>query len=201
MKKLIYTLLGVSIIFAACKKEEDEQPNNLSIVGVWTPTSVDQDSSMTTTIAGEVVDELNGEVMTYSGHETLTPEEAGIEGNIEFTTDGKVITDDTSSYIYSNNILTITDDDGTITTLPCTFTATNLTATFEMSMDTAYNEPDLILLGFTNGDITISAYFGQTIHCTRNTVINTNVNQRIGKTNNNWFVKPKLDNIIKSIKK
>ena len=37
MKKLLYTLLAVSIIFSACKKEEDEPTNNNSnsIIGTW----------------------------------------------------------------------------------------------------------------------------------------------------------------------
>ena len=199
MKKIIFTLLAVSIIFAACKKE-DEKPTNLgnntttSIVGVWTPTFVVMDSSLTTTIDGEIVYELNGEAMTYSGSETMTAEEADMEGDVEFTSDGNFIIDnDTSSYTYSNNVLTISEAGEESMTFACAFTATNLTMTIEASMDTAWNEPVM-------GDITITAYAGQTIHCTRNTVINTNVSQRVGETNHSWFVKPKFDNILKNIK-
>ena len=199
MKKIIYTLLAVSIIFAACKKEDEEPTNSgnnttTSIVGVWTPTFVVMDSSLTTTIDGEIVYELNGEVMTYSGSETMTAEEADMQGDVEFTSDGNFIIDnDTSSYTYSNNVLTISEAGEEPMTFACTFTATNLTITIEASIDTAWNEPGM-------GDITITAYSGQTIHCTRNTVINTNVSQRVGETNHSWFVKPKFDNILKNIK-
>ena len=51
--------------------------------------------------------------MTYSGSITMTPEESGINGNMEFTDNGLAITfDDTSTYFYSNNVVTITDEDG-----------------------------------------------------------------------------------------
>jgi hypothetical protein len=205
MKKVLYTLLAVSIVFAACKKEDEVvTPVAASIVGVWTPTSVDKDSSMTTTIAGEIVEELDfgdgPEVLTYSGSETMTPAEAGMEGNLEFTSDGKMFLDgDTMNYTYSNSVLTVTDSDTTML-LDCSFTETNLSLTMEFSMDTAFNEPMLMLFGFANGDMTISAYMGQTIHCSRNTMTNNNVSQRVGNTNHSWFVEPKFNNILKSIK-
>ena len=94
MKKILYTLLAVSIIFAACKKEDEEtNPVNTntsnSIVGVWTPNSVTQDSSMITIIDGQTVDELDfgdgPEIMTYSGSVTMSPEEADLTGTLEFT--------------------------------------------------------------------------------------------------------------------
>ena len=206
MKKLLYTLLLVSIIFAACKKEEDEvvTPVAASIVGVWTPTSVVIDSSVTTTIAGEVVQELDGELITYSGSQTMTAEEAGYEGSIEFTAYGEAITlEDTSSYTYLNNVLTMTAEDDEEMTFACSVTSTSLSLTFEASMDTAFNEPSLIMLGFANGDITISSYFGQTINCSRNSVVNTNVSQRISENNHSWFVKAKGYNsqIINKLKK
>ena len=56
------------------------------------------------------------------------------------------------------------------------------------------------MLGFANGDVTISAYMGKTIHCSRNTMTNNNVSQKVVNTNHSWFVKPKFNNIIKSIK-
>ena len=120
MKKLLYTFLAVSIIFAACKKEEDEivTPPS-SIVGVWTPTSVVQDSSQTVTINGEIIYEMDGELLTFSGSQTMTPEEADMQGNMEFTSDGKMLVDgDEMDYTYANNVLTITDEDTTMV-LPC----------------------------------------------------------------------------------
>ena len=207
MKKLLYMLLAVSIIFVACKKEDEEtnlgNNNNTtpSIVGVWTPTSVEKDSSLTTIIDGQTVNELNGEIMTYSGTETMTPEEADMTGTLEFTDNGQAITfDDTSTYSYSNNIVTIQGPSDTME-FTCTFTGADILAlTMSYSMDTSYNEPMLMILGYPTGDISISANQTWTINCSRSTVINTNVNQRVGKSNHSWYVKPKFDNILKNFK-
>jgi hypothetical protein len=209
MKKLLYTFLAVSIIFAACKKEEDEvvTPVTPLIVGIWTPTSVDIDSSLTTTIAGEIIEEFDfgdgTEVLSYSGSETMTPEEAGFDGELEFTSDGKMLVDgdEEMDYTYSNSVLTVTVDDTTME-WACSVTSTNLSLTIEASMDTAFTEPMLVMLGFANGDVTISSYMGQTIHCSRNTAVNTNVNQRVGNTDYSLFLKPKFNTakLINSIK-
>ena len=271
MKKVLYTLLAVSIIFAACKKEDDtpvvvngcmdstqfnynasantddgsciaffygcmdstqlnytvlantddgscidvilgcmdEIATNYyilatvddgsciyGIVGFWTPTSVDLDSSQTVTINGETIYELDGELLTFSGSQTMTPEEADIEGDIEFTSDEKMFIDGDliGDYTYSNNILTI-DDGYEIQEMSCSFTSTDLTLTMSEGMDTAWVEPGI-------GDITASAYWGMTINCSRNTAANTNVNQRVGNTDYNWFVKPQFNKakLINSIK-
>ena len=42
MKKLLYTLLAVTIIFSACEKEENSNnsSNNISIAGTWNATSI-----------------------------------------------------------------------------------------------------------------------------------------------------------------
>jgi hypothetical protein len=210
MKKLLYTLLAVSIIFSACKKEDEEtnssnnnNNNSTSILGVWTPTSVTIDTSMITIIDGETVNYLDGEIMTYSGTETTTPAEAGIDGNLEFTDNGLAIfdaDDDTSIYSYSNNVVTIINDDGELTEFTCTFTGSDILAlTMSYGMDTSYNEPMLIFLGYPEGNISISANQSLTINASRSTVINTNVSQRIGNTNHNWFVKPRFDNILKRV--
>ena len=125
MKKLLYTFLAVSIIFSACKKEEDEvvAPVAPSIVGVWTPTSISATSSMTATVMGQIVDSFD---TTF----TLAPADVGMEGDVEFTTDGNMYIDgDTNSYTYSNNELTVTDDEGTETN-SCTVTSTSLTVMF-----------------------------------------------------------------------
>ena len=174
MKNILYTLLSLSLIFSSCKKEDDSPSNtnnnnNTSIVGVWTPTSVTIDSSMTTIIDGETVNELDGEVMTYSVTETMTPEEADITGNLEFTDNGLAIEDDdTSTYLYSNNVVTITDENGEINELTCSFTGSDiLELTMSLSMDTSYNEPILMMLGYPEGNISISVNQSITINAIR----------------------------------
>ena len=58
MKKLLYTLLAVSLIFSACKKEDEEPTNNntnitvQNIVGVWNITSLVYDDIDYTTVPG-----------------------------------------------------------------------------------------------------------------------------------------------------
>ena len=47
MKKLFYTILAVSVIFSACKKEEDE---GTIIIGAWTINSFILESDTNTTI-------------------------------------------------------------------------------------------------------------------------------------------------------
>ena len=44
MKKLLYTLLAVSIIFSACKKEEEDNPNS-PFIGYWSGYYYQEDSS------------------------------------------------------------------------------------------------------------------------------------------------------------
>ena len=126
MKKVLYTLLAVSIIFAACKKEEDEvvTPVAPSIVGVWTPTSVSGTQSMSVTIMGEIVDSFD---TTF----TMTPVDPGWDfTDVEFTADGNMYIDgDTNSYTYSGSTLTVTED-GETETNQCTVTSTSLTVMF-----------------------------------------------------------------------
>ena len=125
MKKLLYTFLAVSIIFAACKKEEDEvvTPVAPSIVGVWTPTSVSVTESMSVTVMGQIVDSFD---TTF----TEAPADIGMDGDVEFTADGNMYNDgDTNSYTYSGSTLTVTED-GETETNPCTITSTSLTIMF-----------------------------------------------------------------------
>ena len=191
MKKLLYTFLAVSIIFSSCKKEEENNnppTPNVSIVGIWTTTSVDIDTSVTVTMMGMVVDSLSG-----SGSITMTPNDADIFEEVEFTNNGKMFVDgDTADYTYSNNLLTVDFGNGEVEEVSCSFTVTDLSITLEETIDTAWTEMGI--------PITVSIYWGQTIHCSRNTIINTNVSQRVRNTNHSWFVKPKIDNILKSIK-
>ena len=80
MKKLLYTFLAVSIIFAACKKEEDDTATpEVSIVGTWTATNVVGDSSFIVSYMGVTVDSLSS-----SGTITATPEMAGTPTSLDF---------------------------------------------------------------------------------------------------------------------
>ena len=58
MKKLLYTFLAVSIIFSACKKEDEEPTSNNSpsIIGAWTINTVilESDTSATTFSPDEI---------------------------------------------------------------------------------------------------------------------------------------------------
>ena len=118
MKKLLYTFLAVSIIFAACKKEEDEvvTPVAPSIVGVWTPTSAAVNYNVTM-----------GGMMLMDTSYTMTPtDEEWDLTDVEFTADGQRIMDGESiPYSYSGNTLTITEDNE-IETHTCTVTSTDM---------------------------------------------------------------------------
>ena len=120
MKKLIYTILAVSIIFISCKKDEETNPstgNNdntatgndevNAFVGVWSPTSVDVESSTKVLNADSEV------LVDMDTSFTALPGDAVIDfpDKVEFTADGKFIDDgDTSSYTYSGNVLTVTHE-------------------------------------------------------------------------------------------
>ena len=125
MKKLLYTFLAVSIIFAACKKEEDEvvTPVAPSIVGTWTPTSAAVNYTVTM-----------GGMMLMDTSYTMTPSDEEWEfTDVEFTADGQMIMDGESiQYSHSGNTLTITED-GETETNTCTVTSTNMVVIFNDS--------------------------------------------------------------------
>ena len=118
MKKLLYTFLAVSIIFASCKKEEDEvvTPVAPSIVGTWTPTSAAVNYTVTM-----------GGMMLMDTSYTMTPSDEDWDlTDVEFTADGQRIMDGESiPYSYSGNTLTITEDNE-VETHTCTVTSTDM---------------------------------------------------------------------------
>ena len=155
MKKALYILLAVSIIFASCKKEEDEvvTPVTVSIVGVWTPTSVSGTQSMSVTEMGQIVDSFD---TTF----TMTAADPEWEfTDVEFTADGNMYVDgDTNSYTYSGNVLTITED-GESETQACTVTSTSLTVIF--------SETETYTEDYMGQEATITESSDMTLNATR----------------------------------
>jgi hypothetical protein len=157
MKKVLYTLLAVSIIFASCEKKEDEVVvAPVSIVGVWTPTSMSLISSY------EVV-EMGLIVYSFDTTYTMTPtdEEWDLGSEMEFTNTGTAISTnedgeiETDSYTTSGSSLTITDSDGDTNNLTYTVTTTNLVLT-QSETETETDE-----------GATWTSSYDVTINCTR----------------------------------
>ena len=201
MKKLLYTFLAVSIIFSSCKKDDDDTTTPAaSIVGTWTATNVVGDSSFIVSYMGVTVDSLSS-----SGTITATPEMAESPTSLEFLSSGTVYAEfsynneiDTFTYTTSGNTLTITDSDGSSFDIDYTVSQSDLALVSGDSQDTS------VIVDFGSGPMTldIANSYSNTLNFTRNTngIVNNNVNQRIGNTNNSWLTKPKLNNILKSIK-
>jgi len=126
MKKLIYTFLAASIIFVGCKKEEEEV--KASIVGTWTPNSVDAQFTAKVTVMG-----IQTTVQDTSF--TMLPSDPNwdFDGDMEFTSGGFTIEDGdtTGTYTYSGNQLILTDDNGDSETATAVVTSTSLKVTLE----------------------------------------------------------------------
>ena len=98
MKKLLYTLLAVSIIFSACKKE-DEEPTNTgnnntgnnttSIIGAWTINTLILESNISS--------------------DTLPPEDIGFISNLNFTANGILYETHANGEIDTNEWVIIAD--------------------------------------------------------------------------------------------
>jgi len=98
MKKLLYTLLAVSIIFSACKKEDEEPTNSgnnntgnttATIIGAWTINTLILESNISS--------------------DTLSPEDIDFISNLNFTTNGILYETYTNGEIDTNEWVIITD--------------------------------------------------------------------------------------------
>ena len=113
MKKLLYTFLAVSIIFSACKKEDEEPTNNSSpsIIGAWTINTVLLESDTSSSI--------------------FSPEDIGIPSSLEFVSGG-ILYESSSGELDTNEWVIISDslyigDDGEDLIAKHQVTNTNLT--------------------------------------------------------------------------
>ena len=96
MKKLIYTLFAVSVIFTACKKEDEEPANsgnnnnyNTSIIGAWTINTLILESNISS--------------------DTLLPEDIGFFSNLNFSANGILYETYTNGEIDTNEWVIIAD--------------------------------------------------------------------------------------------
>ena len=161
MKKILYKLLAVSIIFTACKKEDDDVVTQVvpSIVGDWTPTYVSVFYSTTATVMNQIV-------YSYDTTFTMTPtdEDWDFPNGMEFTTDRTMYVDEgdgmitTNSYTYSANLLIVTDEEGTETS---TYTVTS-TSLVIMDSDTEIYTDD-----YLGQEATFTENYDMTLNCTK----------------------------------
>ena len=130
MKKLLYTLLAVSIIFTACKKEEQgcTDPNAINynpeieaywgccccwdIVGSWSSSNTVIDSVYTVSYMGETIDSLSSSGIRTINLSDHIEEVYNGPTLISFLSDGIGIVDynedniqDTLNYLINGNIL------------------------------------------------------------------------------------------------
>jgi hypothetical protein len=113
MNKLLYTFLAVTIIFSACKKE-DEEPTNISspsIIGAWTINTLILESNISS--------------------DTLFPEDISFFSNLNFNTNGILYETSFNGEIDTNEWVIIADslyigEDGEDFVAKHQFTKTNL---------------------------------------------------------------------------
>ena len=140
MKKILFIAV-LAITAISCDKDKDDNTN--SIEGRWTMTENVSTISSSTTMAG---------VNIYDTTYTETSTGADLEGaGIEFLSNGTAIffdedgNDDTASYSYSNNMLTLIDSELSFNEMDTAIniTVSNLTSnTMDWNLISSYSESD-----------------------------------------------------------
>ena len=216
MKKILYTFLAVSIIFAACKKEEDEVVAPTVISGCTDAIATNYDATATTddgsciySIVGgawitdsEVVDihaivSMGGMVvMDTSFTETETNPDSMEQvvqkfwgnGDVKFWDNNNNLVD-SGTWVQSGTTVTVTTDTVIVGEI-LSVTKTNLV--HEVIGNETFNDGGL--------DYDIDYVFTGYHTRDENGFTTNNTNQRLGNINHSWVVKPRIDNILKSIK-
>ena len=149
MKKILYTFLAVSIIFAACKKEENNPSSgsntNGSILGKWNLIQYAQTAS-----EGYYTNYPNGKVTTWDTSVSYTLPDTGLAESItwEFFNNGTMEEmmdfgsgdNDTDYYTWTKNGNKLALDTDWVVTIN-TLTANNFSWTNDQGEDTSLYNP------------------------------------------------------------
>ena len=205
-------MLAVSIVFSACKKEDDTPVEvngctdntalnynsnatndngscTYDLVGKWTATNVVIDSTLTVSYMGETIDSLS-----WSGSSTLTPQMVGTPTSLEFLSNGTVYAvedgeTNTSDYSTNGNVLIVNG----VGSFHYAINNSNL------SLTGGEEDEDEWEIDLGNSTVMVDVYYlyTNTLNFTRNTsgIVNNNVSQRLGNTS--WINKRKITNSIK----
>jgi hypothetical protein len=112
MKKLLYTLLAVSLIFSACKKEESDEGGGVNqfkpLIGLWDYDSYEYDGEITLMPTGYQWEFLSNGYMNILENDTVQDIYPYTHTNTQFTlTDDGVDVILTYDISASNNMLQI----------------------------------------------------------------------------------------------
>ena len=144
MKKVLYTLLAVSLIFSACEKEEDSLPETVSIIGYWNSFewSIIQNEGYWTTYPNGQKVITDTQSQTYNFWLDLIFASNGDAGGVD--EDGYVMPSD---WIKNGNILLLDGINYTISTLDSSYLTLEL---FESDTNTIFSNPINDTIYFTD---------------------------------------------------